>query len=195
MDLKEPELDKRYTREVWLHRALELLSREGQSKLRTERLAQDLGVTRGSFYHHFKNRDDFVLALTRYWAETFTVQVNALFEDPERPPDEALLSLMRLIRDRRLDRYDIAFRSWAAQEPLVAAEVRKVDDARYGLVRQLFSRMGFKGHELEERVRVFLVYESAQHTVSFPSKNRSAKDSVERRFRIYTQRCDEVDTE
>ncbi len=186
--MTKPELETRYTREAWLSTAMEVLSREGQAKLRTERLAADLGVTRGSFYHHFKSRADFVDALLDYWARTFTIEVNRQIAEVVGAPEARLLALMRLIRDRRLDRFDIAFRSWAAQDIAVAAKVREVDLERYGFMRSLLGEMGFKGDDLEERVRLFLVYESAQHTLHFPNVSRQIPDSVERRFEIYTGR-------
>jgi AcrR family transcriptional regulator len=59
----------RFDREAWLEAALEVLARQGQAKLRVETLARQLGVTKGSFYHHFKNREAFLKALLAYWAE------------------------------------------------------------------------------------------------------------------------------
>lgn len=188
ISLTKPTLEARYDREAWLHTALEVLSREGQAKLRTERLARDLGVTRGSFYHHFKSRQEFVLALLDYWTKTFTEQVNAAVAGTGKSAAERLLLLMRLIRDNRLDRHDIAFRSWAAQDPEVAAKVREVDGLRYEFIRNLFSEMGFEGEDLEDRVRLFLVYESAQHTVYVPEECRNIPDAVERRFALLTRR-------
>ncbi|MGI9521088.1 MAG: TetR/AcrR family transcriptional regulator [Hyphomicrobiaceae bacterium] len=185
--LSKPELETRYDREAWLHTALEVLSREGQAKLRTERIARDLGVTRGSFYHHFKNRQTFVLALVDYWARLFTEQTNSVVAETGKSAEERLLFLMRLIRDNRLDRHDISFRSWAAQDPEVAEKVREVDKLRYKFVRDLFVEIGFTGDDLEERVRMFLVYESAQHTVYFPQRSRHIKNSVETRFAILTR--------
>ncbi|NOD95274.1 TetR family transcriptional regulator [Ruegeria sp. HKCCD4884] len=182
------ELETRYNRNAWLATAIEVLSKEGQAKLRTEHIAKALGVTRGSFYHHFKNRDEFVFALVDFWAQTFTEQTNANVDGQELSADRRLLYLMRLIRDNRLDKYDIAFRSWAAQEPAVAEKVREVDRLRYEFVAELFAEMGFAGDDLEERVRLFLVYESAQHTLWFPKKSRQARDSVERRFELITGR-------
>ncbi len=186
--MQKIELETRYNRDAWLATAIEVLSREGQAKLRTEHIAKALGVTRGSFYHHFKNRDEFVFSLVDYWAQAFTEQTNANVDGQELSADRRLLYLMRLIRDNRLDKYDIAFRSWAAQEPAVAEKVHEVDRLRYEFVAELFAEMGFQGDDLEERVRLFLVYESAQHTVWFPDRSRNIADSAERRFELITGR-------
>lgn len=181
-----PPLATHYDKESWLRRAMEVLAREGKSKLSTESLAKDLGVTRGSFYHHFKNREDFVRSLLRFWASNFTAEIVSSIQSSSLTPEERVLHLMRLIRDERIDRYDIALRGWAAEEPNVAEELRKVDEARYLFVRKLFEDLGFQGADLEERTRLFVVYESKQFTAYFPSVSRDIPDSIERRFAIYT---------
>ena len=51
----------RLSRESWLQQALEILAEDPQH-LRVDEVARRLGVSKGSFYWHFKNRSDFVLA-------------------------------------------------------------------------------------------------------------------------------------
>lgn len=167
----------RFDREAWLAAALEVLAKEGQARLKIERLAADLGVTKGSFYHHFANREDFVSAVVGYWATAFTDRVMEAVGDRRVPARERLLRLMQAIEREGLDRYDIAFRSWAAQDAKVAGAVRAVDETRYRFVRGLFSEIGFEGTDLEERVRVWLVFHSAQRTVHVPNANRGSEST------------------
>ncbi len=169
------ETKPRFDREAWLAAALEVLAKEGQARLKIERLAADLGVTKGSFYHHFANRDDFVDAVVEYWATAFTERVIQEVGVGKAPARQRLLRLMEAIRRDGLDRYDIAFRSWAAQDERVAEAVRKIDNERYRFVRGLFSEIGFEGAELEERVRVWLVFHSAQRTVYVPELCQSSE--------------------
>ena len=42
----------------WLQKALEIFVDEGIDAIRITRLADDLGVTRGSLYWHFQTRED-----------------------------------------------------------------------------------------------------------------------------------------
>jgi len=189
----------RFDRDAWLEAALEVLARQGESKLRVETLARGLGVTKGSFYHHFKNRQAFLQALLDYWAESTTHNVIAETGAVEGTAHMRLLHLMRRIEADGLDRYDCAFRSWAAQEPLVAKGVKKVDFARYRFVRSLFEQMGFAGDELEDRVKIWLVFHSTHHAVSVPGasagvrKKARAKtsgpepDPIARRHAFFTE--------
>jgi len=183
----------RFDREAWLEAALEVLARQGESKLRVETLARKLGVTKGSFYHHFKNREAFLRALIDYWADSTTHSVIAESGAMEGAPQERLLYLMRRISRDGLDRYDCAFRSWAAQDPLVAKGVKKVDFARYRFIHSLFEQMGFEGDELEDRVRIWLVFHSTHHAVSVPDGSAGAKtgglahDPIARRHAFFTE--------
>jgi AcrR family transcriptional regulator len=181
----EPEL--RFHKEAWLRAAIEVLAREGQAKLRVDALASELGLTKGSFYHHFENRDDFVHCLLDYWSRTYTDQIIEEVGAAEGTPEARLLQVMQGIERRGLDRYDIAFRSWAAQEPSVAKSVRKVDLARYRFIRSLFAEMGFEGDDLEDRVRVWLVFESAKRTVYLPKRSGNDEESIIRRHAFLTQ--------
>ena len=188
MQKSNVEMSPRFHKEAWLSAAMEVLAREGQAKLRVDNLAGQLGVTKGSFYHHFKGRDDFVHSLLDYWSRTFTDNVIAAATALEGSPEERLLNVMQMIEREGLDRHDIAFRSWAAQDPSVAKVVRRVDLARYRFIRSLFAEMGFEGTELEDRVRIWLVFESAQHTVYLPKRSGNGEDAIIRRHAFFTQR-------
>ena len=65
----------RLSKEEWLARALEVLGRKGAGELTIESMARHLGVTKGSFYWHFKDRADFFRQLIEYWDEHFTQTV------------------------------------------------------------------------------------------------------------------------
>lgn len=183
-----PQLATRFDRQAWLRAALDVLAREGQAKLRVDRIAADLGVTKGSFYHHFESREDFVRSLLAFWSEAFTKGVMAEIEALDTSAEERLLQLMLTIEREGLDRYDIAFRSWAAQDSSVAEEVRRVDLARYGFVRSLFADIGFRGYELEDRVRIWLAFQSAKRTVFFPEHDDNGEDAIRRRHAFFSSK-------
>ena len=48
------------SREDWIDFALQKLSEEGIDKVKIAPLARVLAVTKGSFYWHFKDRNDFL---------------------------------------------------------------------------------------------------------------------------------------
>jgi AcrR family transcriptional regulator len=187
-DMKKVAQTAKHTREEWLVQALEVLAREGNSRLRVRRLAADLGVTTGSFYWHFKGRDDFVRALLDHWNRVFTEEAIVAIEAIEGDARHRLLVLMRLLLDGRLARYDAAFRTWAAQDPAVAAFVEKVDARRWEYASSLFREMGFDGDDLKMRVRLFLVYEGNQFTFLDRMSQQELGRLVELRHELLTRR-------
>jgi AcrR family transcriptional regulator len=53
----------RLTREQWLARSLEILSDGGPGELRIDNITHKMGISKGSFYWHFKNRADYIECL------------------------------------------------------------------------------------------------------------------------------------
>jgi AcrR family transcriptional regulator len=153
---------KRLSRENWLEAALESMAKEGRARLRLENIAHRLGVTTGSFYWHFKNHDEFVINVAQYWADWSTAQAVKAVSQKEESASDRLMTLMEYVTEHDLSRYDIVMRSWALHEPQVAGVVKKVDKKRLLFIRQLFSEMGFTGHELEIRAHLFAAFHSLE---------------------------------
>ena len=153
-------------REEWLMAALEEVAKKGGAKLHIDRLVKSLGVTKGSLYWHFKDREDFVQSLLEFWAEYSNGQV---FESVNQIGGDAryrLKSVMQIIFTKGLDKFELAMRAWAAEEPSIAIIVREVEVHRLAYARSLFAEMGFQGQDLEMRARLFVRYMEGE-VVSF----------------------------
>ena len=61
---------QRLSREEWLGKSWEDLSRKGPDNLLITSIPTALGVTKGSFYRHLKIRLGFVEAFQEFWVET-----------------------------------------------------------------------------------------------------------------------------
>ena len=155
---KKQKQRKNLTRKKWLEYALEILIKEGNTRLRIDHLVGCMGVTKGSFYWHFKDRDEFILRLVEHWAEVSTLVVVEHMSQVEGSAEERLLELMQYIVINDLTRHDVAVRAWALMEPQVAHIVRKTDKLRLNFIRDLFAEMGFRANELEIRIRTCLAY-------------------------------------
>ena len=103
----------RLDRDAWLQRSLDVLRAEGIQGVRVERLARDLGVTKGSFYWHFKDRDDLLRSILEFWTERFNNVILENRELLEPEPGQGLLAAIRRVREEGLDRYELAMRAWA----------------------------------------------------------------------------------
>ena len=178
----------RLSREAWLQTALEVLAKEGRARLRLEHIAQKLGVTTGSFYWHFKNRDNFVMSLAEYWANWSTEQAAVTVTKKGGDASERLMNLIEIVFEDELSRYDIVMRSWALHEPHVYQVVKKVDDFRYQFIRELFSQMGFKGDDLEVRSQICASYFSLEKGFLATVKRTGKKDLGKQMHAFFTNK-------
>lgn len=153
---------RRMSREEWLAHALDALEKEGGGALTIDKLSRRLGVSRGSFYWHFKDRTDFIRQLVDHWSMISLSSVDSEVDLPELDAKQRLLLLMEAIVNRRLACYDNVIRAWASRDPYAEKMVKKIDDYRLNHVRSLFAEIGFKGDELKMRTRTFVVYFSLE---------------------------------
>jgi AcrR family transcriptional regulator len=162
------------SREEWLERALEVVSRAGGAKLRVDRLVSGVGVSKGSFYWHFKDRDQFVIELIDFWHERYTLSVARHFDSIDATAAEKLRQLMEVVFVDRLTRYDLAIRSWAIAEPKLRARVKRTDAFRIDYLTRLFQELGFDDAAADLRSRVF-VASVAWEAAQFARMNRAER--------------------
>jgi AcrR family transcriptional regulator len=128
------------SRTDWLEQGLQLLSTEGPQHLKIDTLCQALGVTKGSFYHHFKHQAAYVSALLEHWKATYTQQLIQAVADIDDPHVRSQ-RLSELVYGKDM-RPEVAMRAWANSHSEVAATVREVDAQRIGYMVELAQRMG-----------------------------------------------------
>ena len=139
------ESEVRLSRDAWLRRALDVLRDEGVQGVRVERLARDLGVTKGSFYWHFKDRDALRRSILDYWTEQYNDVIVENREFLKAEPAEVLLAAIMRVREEGLDKYELAMRAWAAHDSNADVAVRAAYERRTIFVRGFFTRLGFRG--------------------------------------------------
>jgi len=184
---KKKKQKKNLTRKKWLEYALEILIKEGNTKLRIDHLVRCMGVTKGSFYWHFKDRDDFILSLIEYWADVSSLGVVEHMKQIQGSAEERLLELMQLIVINDLARYDIAVRAWALMEPGMAHFVEETDKWRLNLVRTLFAEMGFEGREQEMRARTLITYHAMEHGLLIKKTKEERLELLQLRHAMFTR--------
>jgi len=143
--------------EDWILAAIEAVRRDGADGVRIDRLCRDLGVTKGSFYHHFPSRRGLVEAIAEYWARTqprfVAEQVLASQEDPYR----RLLLLTRLFTDLHIGSRDHAMRAWGATEPAIHEAVSTADRQVVALLEGILRDMGLSKRQQHDFARVLML--------------------------------------
>ena len=145
----------RLSREDWLVDALAVLVSRGVDAVQITHLARRLGVTRGSFYWHFENREALLDALLAEWrARNSDVMLSAL-ANAESLQDGILALFNVWVDHKRFDpALDQAVRDWARHAGEVRAIVAAEDDARVEAIARFFARHGYLEAEAFIRGRV-----------------------------------------
>jgi CubicO group peptidase (beta-lactamase class C family) len=132
-------MENRLDRDDWLRAARLALLHRGASGVRVEVLAQELRVTKGSFYWHFRDRDELLEALLQEWERETDVLERAIGDPTERGLDAFFAELRRrtIASERGDASSDVAILAWAATDPSVAHRVNASERERMRLTRKL----------------------------------------------------------
>ncbi len=180
---------RRLTREDWLAKALDVLAEEGIGAVCIEPVAKALGVTKGSFYWHFEDRDELIKRLLEYWETEHTDRLGDLVAADSSDPSRQLLTLFELVTTSDEDRNDASVRAWASHDPQAAAYLKRVDQKRLDYVRDLFQGMGFSREEADLRSRWSYYYMIGEYSVlATPPSDDQRLDFARRRHRMLTAR-------
>ena len=131
---------KRLNKAAWFEQGFKILKTSGAAGLTIENLTKKLHKTKGSFYHHFKNRDDYFEKLLEFWEEkqTFDIKEIKKQEKTFNGINETLLALSKKNMDPDIE---VAIRAWALRDPLARSFQERIDNQRMGFLRAMFSLM------------------------------------------------------
>lgn len=141
---KVPEKEQ-LSRDAWLDAAANAIADGGFDNLRVLLLAKKLGVTRGSFYWHFKDHQDLVVSFLQRWRERRLAELANLEPISDEVEEETRRIMHLLLSDsgRHLwrMRVELAVRDLARRDQLAAQIVAEVDQARLERNVQLLTRV------------------------------------------------------
>ena len=155
----------RKTKEDWLIVGMNILAEKGAAGLTIDVLLQQMGVTKGSFYHHFKNRREFTKELLHYWEEQKTLDIIRLSEEAKTPTEKIKL-LTELSLEMVNANLEIAIRAWAIRDPVVKSFQERVDHQRLNYCIRLCQELTKDDEKSQVWGRlVFSVYIGAQQAL------------------------------
>jgi AcrR family transcriptional regulator len=144
----------RTPRGAWVDAALKALAAGGPGAVRVEPLALSLGVSKGGFYWHFKDRLALREEMLDTWETAVVDDVIALLENQPADPRAKLQQLFELASSSDLLAVELALRDWSRRDRGVAARLRTVDNRRMDYMRSLFSAFCADEEEVEARCMV-----------------------------------------
>jgi AcrR family transcriptional regulator len=141
------------SRHDWINAGMGLLVDGGIASVKLAAVAHRLGVTSGSFYHHFGGWRDYLDALADHHAGWNVDRIVEALE-PIADPAQRIRALRILAEEWNVARLDSAMRVWATSDPRARAAVARLDDRLLEIVRAAFAELGFS-HE-QARVRALM---------------------------------------
>ena len=171
-------------RSGWIDGAIEALADEGLSGMRVEALAKRFGVTKGSFYWHFRDRRALQRALLEHWREGRIRDIHK--QTRARPGHEAeqlrhVIDVYSASRNRKGILIELAIREWAQRDPEVAEVVAEVDAIRLACARDLFLALGLSEEEATARATLLYAYVfgfSLMHVERMPQEIERLKTRI-----------------
>lgn len=141
---------------------MDLLGTGGVGAVTIARLCEALGVTKGSFYHHFRNVEDFRHQLLTHWSserERQVLHAAAQVADPAQR-----LDVLRSFAVALHHEAEVAIRAWSRTDADAWAVREKVDAARERAIAGAYRDVGVPDDLADElgRAAVALLI-GAQH--------------------------------
>lgn len=79
-------MEKKDTRNDIISAGINLIYGQGFNATGLDSILKEAGVPKGSFYHYFKSKEEFGLAVIEYFAERFEQRLETFLEDEEVTP-------------------------------------------------------------------------------------------------------------
>jgi AcrR family transcriptional regulator len=145
----------RLSRRDWIEAALQALADGGAPAVAVERLAARLKTTKGSFYWHFKDREELITEALAAWERSAT---DAMIEEMQQiaDPVERLQTLLVAATELEEEEHPDVRLLPSASDPVVGEVVRRVQRKRLDFLARAFRDAGFT--PAESRLRARLAY-------------------------------------
>jgi AcrR family transcriptional regulator len=134
----------------WINAALGILAEQGVDGVRVEPLAKRLGVTKGSFYWHFKDRDALLERILEHWRRHATLDIIDRLER-SADPTARVKNLLRIpFQGEKSDRgaqVELSIRLWGRRDAGARAALQEVDKLRLKYIQGLLEEVGLKRSE------------------------------------------------
>jgi len=179
---------KHFDRRVWLEKALDVLFSHGIGQVKVEILARELDVTKGSFYWHFKNRDELLQGMVDWWRQEQIAFLEDLDDQRLDDPTGLIRAVINFTHHTDDARHDVAMREFARSEQSAAEAVAEIDQRRIDYLQTLFKAAGFDDAESSLRARALYFYQVGEYTTSLEINPALRDELAERRFKLLISR-------
>lgn len=143
----------RLSKEDWADAALSVIGDLGIEAVAVEPIAASLGVTKGSFYWHFRSRSDLVDAALVRWEQRATADIIARLAPIDDPTERLRALFVIAFLDTAEERIEDAILR-AVANPSVDAVVDRVNGQRLEFLVHALRELGFPLSASRHRARI-----------------------------------------
>lgn len=166
------------SRKIWINQALQKLTTEGIDKVSIAALARDLSVTKGSFYWHFKDREDLLQAMLQQWGKAGS---EIVFKEVDRvggDGEQRLKHMSDIIFKRYGDQLnlELALRDWGRKDPRIWEVIAREDERRMDYMRALFGKIYENPQIAEAKAWLLFSLYVGEIIIAAPIKEQSREE-------------------
>ena len=166
----------------WFVVGLNILEKDGFARITIDNLCTRLEITKGAFYHHFKNIDGYIEALMKYWLNQNTVQI---IEDADKlATAKERMEFIGSVVINRSHKSEQVIRAWSFSNQIVKKYIQQVDDLRIDYSTKLRVQLGMSEEESKNTsVLEYAIFVGIQQL--YPDIN---KKDLEQLYMFYCQK-------
>lgn len=136
------------SKENWIKKGLLVVKRNGSSLLTIDEIAKRLKVTKGSFYHHFENIDEFEYEVANYWS-------TELIENMGDVNTKNIGDSLKRFYDAVNVKEETKFRNWSESSEFASEALKSLDLKRIEFLTELYET---KYDKKEAKAKSYLEY-------------------------------------
>ena len=173
-------MSTRFNHLDWLELGCRLLTKIDPHNLTVEALCRNAQKTKGSFYHHFEDFEQYIRELMEFWRGKYTRRI---IEDVERYSSENRTNRLdekAMEIDRKLE---VAIRVYAQSNKIARRVLDQVDRERIGYIAQLYQEKN-RCTSNDAQILAELEYAAFVGTmILWPDASNKKLEELNRRFK------------
>ena len=178
----------RLTTGDWVDVGFTILGADGIQGVKIDRMAERLSVTKGSFYWHFKDIDDFLDALADRWAAEMGTRYLATAGGPGEHPATRMRNRLRVFLSRSVRSLDREMRAWARKDERARAALEVTDRQIFAQMTADLRELGFPEGEAAWRASVLFYASIGYAAVDHPLTEANLRSEGFKLLQLLTSR-------
>jgi AcrR family transcriptional regulator len=148
----------RKSKQDFINESFELIAEAGTADALTiDSVCLRLGVSKGSFYWHFKGRDSLIDGLVEAWSGNFHVAIHSAIEAQTADNGRTVIEeISDYWLSSNMSKLDQVMRHWAQHDERVYNAVRRADELLLDFLKDNIRSLGYGEEDAYRRARLMM---------------------------------------